>query len=73
MPAFSFRQIKNLYPVFWGKSVEMAEAIAHEINVTGTSHVEVNGWASRSTLDIIGLAGSRSPVPALRAMSNPVT
>ena len=32
MPAFSFRHIKNLYPIFWAKSVEMCYGIASEVN-----------------------------------------
>ncbi|KAK5072240.1 hypothetical protein LTR70_010561 [Exophiala xenobiotica] len=57
MPAFAFRHIKDLHSVFRDKSKELVEAIMHEINDTGESQVEVSRWASRSTLDIIGLAG----------------
>lgn len=32
MPAFSYRQIKNLYPTFWSKSREMAQALSATIN-----------------------------------------
>jgi cytochrome P450 len=57
MPAFSFRHIKDLYPVFWSKSVEAITAMTKEIaNAPGVS-VPVGSWASRATLDIIGLAG----------------
>lgn len=58
MPAFSFRHVKDLYPVFWAKSLEMVKAIATQVEASGAVDVEVNGWASRGTLDIIGLAGS---------------
>ena len=60
MPAFSFRHIKDLYPVFWAKSLEMVEAISIQTEAPGAVDVEVNGWASRGTIDIIGLAGSES-------------
>ena len=63
MPAFAFRHIKELYPIFWSKSSELIQAlILHsetgcldndEPNVT----IDVKDWASRATLDIIGLAG----------------
>ena len=60
LPAFSFRHVKDLYPFFWSKSVEMARCLENVVLDTNTSNrgvVEVSGWATRATLDIIGLAG----------------
>lgn len=66
MPAFAFRQIKDLYPVFWSKARELVQALTAEASlVAGNSDdvsstplvVEITGWAGRATLDIIGLAG----------------
>lgn len=72
MPAFAFRHIKDLYPVFWVKSREavlvMTEAFkADALKKTeeqdldkvspGDTVIEVGEWASRATLDIIGVAG----------------
>ncbi|KAI9872766.1 MAG: hypothetical protein M1830_001214 [Pleopsidium flavum] len=67
MPAFAYRHIKDLYPVFWSKSCELVEAITTTIQNTAssssdeksslTSVIEVGGWMSRATLDIIGVAG----------------
>ncbi|RHZ43903.1 cytochrome P450 [Aspergillus thermomutatus] len=60
MPAFSFRHIKDLYPIFWSKSAEMARRLETEITSTHSNNkgvVEVRRWATRATLDIIGLAG----------------
>ncbi|KAK3362785.1 cytochrome P450 [Lasiosphaeria hispida] len=68
LPAFAFRRIKDLYPVFWSKSREcvdaMTEAIISDAAKTPeepgsrpTSVIEVGTWASRATLDIIGVAG----------------
>ncbi|KAF2117193.1 cytochrome P450 [Lophiotrema nucula] len=59
MPAFSFRHIKDLYPIFWEKSKEMTDAIMASLNQDEkTTHVvEIRDWASRATLDIIGVAG----------------
>ena len=62
MPAFSFRHIKDLYPVFWDKAKEVTEEMCQAIrkpDVPGSkpSNVQkVNDWASRVTLDIIGVA-----------------
>jgi cytochrome P450 len=64
-PAFSFRQIKQLYPIFWNKSVEMVYCIAKESiqtegkadDASSAGTVQLSEWASRATLDIIGVAG----------------
>ena len=71
MPAFAFRHVKDLYPVFWNKSREtvlaMGKAIqagvtdeVQQVEATGrqgSAIIEVGAWASRATLDIIGIAG----------------
>lgn len=66
MPAFHFRHIKDLYPVFWSKSCEMAKALSQISQPEGTKPVqdlkyapvvEIGNWMSRVTLDIIGVAG----------------
>jgi cytochrome P450 len=68
MPAFSFRHIKELYPIFWSKSVEMSQSIASEIHENHEPSpgekpaslqgiVEINHWANKATMDIIGVAG----------------
>ncbi|WPG99053.1 cytochrome p450 3a16 [Acrodontium crateriforme] len=60
-PAFSGRHIRDLTKIFWSKSQDVANAIAGELvkdqdEKFRTGIVEVNQWASRATLDIIGLA-----------------
>ncbi|CAH0047115.1 unnamed protein product, partial [Clonostachys solani] len=64
MPAFHFRHIKDLYPMTWAKSISLTSALQQELAanpITGErtdSHVvELTSWASRVTLDIIGIAG----------------
>ena len=59
MPAFSFRHVKDLYPIFWSKAQEMTNQISAFIKNSpdASSVVEIRDWASRATLDIIGLAG----------------
>ncbi|KAI8409300.1 hypothetical protein FOFC_09136, partial [Fusarium oxysporum] len=52
-PAFAPRNIKALYPLFWDKTREMIERITADRLET----VEVVEWASRITLDLIGVAG----------------
>lgn len=72
-PVFKSRHIRDdLYPIFWAKACECVAELTKHIStrhkddwgpkasgkgnpVSGT--VEVSGWASRATLDIIGVAG----------------
>jgi cytochrome P450 len=70
MPAFAFRHIKDLYPTFWDKSVEMTNAISHEMKSNSTSIVEIRDWASRATLDIIGLCGMGQDFNAIADPTN---
>jgi cytochrome P450 len=76
MPAFSFRHIKDLYPVFWSKSKELAELLEKEIHSKdslGSNVVVIRSWATRATLDIIGLAGMNHDFDSLKDPSNPLT
>lgn len=63
MPAFAFRHIKELYPIFWSKSSELIQALILHSQTGDTesekpnARIDVKDWASRATLDIIGLAG----------------
>ncbi|KAF2135459.1 uncharacterized protein K452DRAFT_323042 [Aplosporella prunicola CBS 121167] len=71
MPAFSFRHIKDLYPVFWKKSQEAAESMATALEqsckgLEKSSAIDIANWASRATLDIIGVAGMGEDFNALQ-------
>jgi cytochrome P450 len=59
-PTFHFRQVKALYPVMWAKAIEMTQCIKADMASFGRksdeSVVEMNQWASKATLDIIGVA-----------------
>ncbi|KAI0408955.1 cytochrome P450 [Xylaria palmicola] len=71
MPAFAFRHIKDLYPVFWHKTREVVAEMSKDILADAAKQptspdpekpeksavIEVGNWASRVTLDIIGVAG----------------
>ncbi|KAI1170549.1 cytochrome P450 [Nemania sp. FL0916] len=71
MPAFAFRHVKDLYPVFWNKTREVVQAMTKDIAAGAAEKptspdpeksqkstvIEVGNWASRVTLDIIGVAG----------------
>ena len=68
MPAFAFGHIKALYPAFWAKSMELVECLVDEIS--GVSNldisIDVQDWASRVTLDIIGVTGFGQDFHALQ-------
>ncbi|KAJ9655706.1 hypothetical protein H2198_005503 [Neophaeococcomyces mojaviensis] len=58
-PAFNFRHVKELYPIFWSKAREMVQTI-ERVELTEKAPnviVEVGEWASRAALDIIGVGG----------------
>ncbi|KAK2734503.1 hypothetical protein FQN57_001667 [Myotisia sp. PD_48] len=57
-PAFSHRHVKNLYPIFWQKGIEMAQKIEKEISESPADHtIVIKGWAEDVTLKIIAEAG----------------
>ncbi|KAJ5988739.1 hypothetical protein N7481_003949 [Penicillium waksmanii] len=72
LPAFSYRHIKNLYPLFWAKSVDMVRLIEKELNSGSVEHntIRIGDWARRATLDIIGLAGMGCDFEALTRPGN---
>lgn len=79
MPAFAYRHVKDLYPVFWSKSCELAKAITTASQTQGSESVqdlknapvvEISGWASRATLDIIGVAGMGKDFDAIKDPDN---
>ncbi|KAI4169756.1 MAG: hypothetical protein LQ343_005497 [Gyalolechia ehrenbergii] len=74
MPAFAFRHVKDLYPVFWAKSSEMVKAVTSVVVSEGgditepaeAPAVEIGNWSSRSTLDIVGSAGMGQDFGAIK-------
>lgn len=91
MPAFAFRHIKDLYPVFWDKTREavniMKEQFLAESRAATKETVDENGeplppntvimevgsWASRVTLDIIGVAGLGRDFGAIKDPETPLS
>lgn len=66
MPAFSYRHIKDLYPIFWDKSIALARELNKNIasgtdqpssDETPSKIYDVADWLARATLDILGAAG----------------
>ncbi|KAK4128241.1 cytochrome P450 [Parathielavia appendiculata] len=82
LPAFAFRHIKDLYPVFWDKAREGVQALTEHImqdaaqstdSEKQTAVVEIGSWASRMTLDIIGVAGLGRDFDAIKNPNNRLT
>jgi cytochrome P450 len=63
MPSFGFRQVKALYPLFWEKSLKMVELMDKQLTFPGGDEkrpwgvTDIEYWAPKATLDIIGVAG----------------
>jgi cytochrome P450 len=61
MPPFAFTQIKKLYPIFWRHSIlstaAIKQAMAQRHDKNSEYMCNINDWASRVTLDMIGEAG----------------
>ncbi|KOS16789.1 Protein LUTEIN DEFICIENT 5 [Escovopsis weberi] len=70
-PAFAFRHIKDLYPLFWDKSCELVAAMTAECAGPGRVGVlEIGEWSSRATLDIIGVAALGRDFRAIQDKDN---
>lgn len=57
-PAFHYRHIKELYPMMWVRAEVLAKTLRQQqADNTGAILIELGHWASKVTLDIIGIAG----------------
>jgi cytochrome P450 len=66
MPALHFRHIKELYPVFWGKSLEFCAVVKKDLRAQPDGVLDICYYATRVTLDIIGLAGMGRDIGSLQ-------
>lgn len=81
MPAFHARHIKDLYPMMWAKAGILTKTLTREIenaaaaegeDAKGSSVVELTSWASKVTLDIIGIAGMGREMNVVEKASDPI-
>lgn len=73
-PAFAFRHVKDLYPIFWALSTSLVRTIeAQRDTETMVAVIEPNDWASRSTLDALGRAGLGRTFDAIQNPDNELT
>ncbi|KAI9162838.1 Cytochrome P450 monooxygenase ALT8 [Paramyrothecium foliicola] len=75
MPAFSFRHIKDLYPMMWAKAEILSATLKREElgSSKGGAVVELTNWASKVTLDIIGIAGLGRELNTLEKSTDPLS
>ncbi|KAL5514893.1 hypothetical protein ACEPAG_2209 [Sanghuangporus baumii] len=74
-PSFAPSSIKDLTPIFFDKAIELRDLWKSELesekagekDLPKPKRIEVLGWLSRTTLDIIGLAGFHYRFDALRS------
>ncbi|KAL4946417.1 hypothetical protein BDV06DRAFT_208712 [Aspergillus oleicola] len=61
-PVYSGKNVKGFYTMFWNKAAELAESLEESHSRRGTPNnkgytvEEIRYWATRTTMDIIGLA-----------------
>lgn len=79
MPAFTFRAIKDLYPIFWEKSIQLTQGVNQQLaeggvqkSAEGETIVEINHWANQVTMDIIGMAAMGRDFQALKNGQDPL-
>ncbi|KAL2044903.1 hypothetical protein N7G274_002678 [Stereocaulon virgatum] len=80
-PAFDYRHIIDLHPTFWDISHRLVDALmtittnrenTSEKSLSNAPVVEIGGWASRATLDIIGDAGMGQDFNAIEDPNTPL-
>lgn len=68
-PSFTYRHIKDLYPVFWSKALELVQVIENDLPAhDGT--VQIRTYAVRALMDVIGVAGMDHDIGALKDPDN---
>lgn len=77
-PAFTIKNIRAMYPLMWTKTQIFLDQLEREIAVhpapgRGAGFVEIGGWASRLTLDIIGPAAIGRDFRSLENENDPVS
>ncbi|KAI1126027.1 cytochrome P450 [Nemania abortiva] len=57
--AFGFRQIRDLYPIMWRKASDLVNQIDDVVcqQEDEDQRIEMMEWASKVTMDVIGIAG----------------
>lgn len=57
IPAFHFRNIRDLYPMFWAKLTEFCHALSKDFGERSDRVLEIGHYSTQVTMDMIGLGG----------------
>ncbi|KAK1828685.1 cytochrome P450 [Podospora conica] len=72
-PAFKFSEIKELYPMMWNKAVAFTNTLRGAVEGDDTNKaIDMNWWASKVTIDIIGLAAFGQDFRVLANFDDPL-
>jgi cytochrome P450 len=77
-PSFSSKQIRNLYPLFWEKSILLTRLVSEELDDSVidndspsiSGEIDISKWSQRVSLDIISKAGFDWELDTLRCPDN---
>ncbi|KAI9037924.1 cytochrome P450 [Aspergillus affinis] len=85
VPSFTLRNTRRLAGLFWRKSEELVDGVKRDMEITvlggaqglsgdeeGTVVVDMNVWATRSTLDVFGDAALGLELGLLRGCDHPI-
>ena len=74
MPAFHMRHIMDLYPMMWDKAAVLTRTLTREVGSKegDGAVVELMVWASKVTLDIIGVAGMGRQLNTVEMAGDPL-
>ncbi|KLO13380.1 cytochrome P450 [Schizopora paradoxa] len=71
-PSFGLQSVRELTPVMFDKAVQLRDIWLQQTSLNGEpTRIEVLSWLSRTTLDIIGLAGFNYEFNALNVNEKP--
>jgi cytochrome P450 len=65
-PAFSFRRVKELYPIFWDVSAQFIDGVSRQLAHKTSQVIEINHWANLATTDIVGKAAMSKDFQSLQ-------
>jgi len=69
-PAFATGYIRDIVPIFTEKSTDLVNILVHELSNQGPEGIEMFRYLSRTTLDIIGSAGTSHHIISLMQVSD---
>ncbi|KAI9781400.1 MAG: hypothetical protein M1839_005994 [Geoglossum umbratile] len=73
LPTFAFRHIKDHYPTFWAKAYELNCYLEEDLRRRAPDNsCDITDWASRATLDVIGVTAMGHDFNSIRDPHTPL-